>query len=88
LRSRREHFFEPSFDPSARWAVPASQELIASLQSNYTHPGSYPIEARGITYSMGFFSAKNLGAGQFYLMTIKDKAGNALASGEFKFSGN
>lgn len=27
---------------------------------------------------MGFFSAKNLGAGQFYLMTIKDKARYAL----------
>ena len=78
LSSLYEHVFEPSFDPSARWALPASQELLAGLQSNYTQPGSYPIEARGILYSMGYFSAKHLGAGQFYLMTIKDKAGNAL----------
>ena len=27
---------------------------------------------------MAFFSAKHLGAGQFYLMTIKDKDGNPL----------
>ena len=39
-------------------------------------PNSYPVDARGVTYSMGFFSAKHLGAGQFYLMTVKDKSGN------------
>ena len=31
-----------------------------------------------VTYAMGFFSPKHLGAGQFYLMTIKDKAGQRL----------
>ena len=31
-----------------------------------------------MTYSVAFFSAKHLGAGQFYLMCTKDKAGNSL----------
>ena len=33
------------------------------------------------TYSMGYFSAKHLGAGQFYLMAIKDGKGNRLDGG-------
>ena len=31
------------------------------------------MEARGVAYSLAFFSAKHLGAGQYYLMTIRDK---------------
>ena len=38
-------------------------------------PDTYPIDGRGVAYSLAFFSAKHLGAGQFYLMTIKDKGG-------------
>ena len=30
---------------------------------------------------MGFFSAKHLGTGQYYLMTIKDKDGQPLDGG-------
>lgn len=32
-------------------------------------------------YSFGFFSAKHLGHGQFYLLTIADKAGQPLDGG-------
>ena len=31
---------------------------------------------------MGYFSAKNLGTGQFYLMTIMDKAGQSFDGGK------
>jgi hypothetical protein len=41
--------------------------------SNFSRTDSYPVEGRGIAYSMAFFSAKHLGAGQYYLMTIRDK---------------
>ena len=78
LDSRYETVFEPPFDPSARWALPASKELAAGLQTNFAQPDAYPTEARGLAYSYAYFSAKHLGEGQFYLMTIKDKAGNAF----------
>ena len=41
-------------------------------------PRDPPVDARGLMYSIGYFSAKHLGAGQFYLMTIKDKSGKRL----------
>lgn len=39
-------------------------------------------DARGLTYSYGFIGIKHLGAGQFYLMTIKDKDGQSLDGGK------
>jgi hypothetical protein len=78
LDSRYEHVFEPPFDKSARWALPASKELAEGLQTNFAQPDAYPTEARGLAYSYAYFSAKHLGAGQFYLMTIKDKEGNGF----------
>ena len=42
-----------------------------------------PTDSRGLAYSYAYFSAKHLGAGQYYLMTIKDKQ-----SQPFEGSGN
>jgi hypothetical protein len=78
LESRYESVFEPPFDQSAHWALPASKELVAGLQTNFAEPDEYPTDARGIAYSYAYFSAKHLGEGQFYLMTIKDKEGQGL----------
>jgi hypothetical protein len=78
LNARYETVFEPPFDTSARWALPASKELAAGLMSNFADPNSYPTEARGLAYSYAYFSAKHLGEGQYYLMTIKDKDGHDL----------
>ena len=39
------------------------------------------MEGRGVAYSMAYFSAKHMGTGQFYLMTIVDKAGKPLDGG-------
>ena len=57
---------------------PASKELAAGLMTNFADPNSYPTDARGLAYSYAYFSAKHLGEGQYYLMTIKDKDGNGL----------
>ena len=43
--------------------------------SNFAARDAYPVDGRGIVYSMAFFSAKHLGEGRYYLMTIVDKAG-------------
>src|SRR5262249_52486669 len=37
-----------------------------------------PVDGRAIYFSIAYFSAKHLGTGQFYVMTIKDNAGQAL----------
>ncbi|MFY9839701.1 MAG: DUF1214 domain-containing protein [Xanthobacteraceae bacterium] len=73
-------FSAPYFDGS-RWAVPVLPEVVEGLQTNFANPDSYPIDGRGVTYSYGFFSAKHLGTGQFYLMTIKDKDGQPFDGG-------
>ncbi|WP_199775636.1 DUF1254 domain-containing protein [Microbulbifer pacificus] len=75
-----EEFFPP-FDKDARWALPASPEVVEGMSTNFAKPDSYPIDGRGRTYSYAYFSTKQLGAGQYYLMTIKDNAGNDLDGG-------
>ena len=43
--------------------------------TNFSNPDTYAVDGRGISYSMAYFSAKHLGDGQYYLMTIADKDG-------------
>jgi hypothetical protein len=71
--------FEPPFYPDTRWALPAAPDLVKAFSDGFSNPDAYPVDARGVTYSMAFFSAKRLGAGQFYLMTIKDKTGQQFS---------
>lgn len=78
LDTSYEKVFIPPFNPGTQWALPASPDLVKSIESNYTIPNLYPVDARGLAYSYAFFSAKHLGGGQYYLMTIKDKAGSRL----------
>jgi len=76
-----EKFFPP-FAAGARWALPASPEVVAGMSTTFAAADSYPIDGRGRAYSYAYFSAKHLGAGQYYLMTIKDKSGRALDGGQ------
>jgi hypothetical protein len=64
--------------PGGRWTLPADPALMKSVGSFFQTPDSYPVDARGITYTFAFFSAKHLGEGQFYLMAIADRAGKPL----------
>ncbi len=75
LTSEYEKGFTPPFYPGTSWALPISQDLVKSIGSNYTIPDIYPVDSRAVAYSIAFFSAKHLGAGQFYLLNIKDKSG-------------
>jgi hypothetical protein len=81
LDARYEAVFSPPYYEGRRWAVPASPEVIEGMQSCFAKPDSYPVDGRGVTYSFVYFSAKHLGAGQFYLMTIKDRQGRPLDGG-------
>jgi hypothetical protein len=78
LDAKYERIFDTPFDAGARWTLPASPELLEGLQTFFTKPDTYPIDDRGVTYSMAFFSPKHMSTGSYYLMTIRDKAGDAL----------
>jgi hypothetical protein len=70
-----EKVFIPPFNDGTHWALPVTPEFAEGVQTNYANPDSYPVDARGLTYSFVYFSTKHIGAGQYYLMTINDKAG-------------
>jgi hypothetical protein len=76
LDARYEKVFNAMFYDDARWALPASPELVEATTTGFSSPDSYPVDERGVAYSFAFFSAKQLGTAQFYLMTIKDKNGD------------
>lgn len=75
LEMKYEQAFAAPFFEGGHWALPVTPEYLASAPKNYSAPDSYPVDSRGLVFSLAFFTAKNLGAGQFYLMTIKDKEG-------------
>jgi hypothetical protein len=74
------HFATP-FNEGAHWTLPADSDVLEGLQTDFADPNAYPVEGRGVGYSIGFFSAKHLGTGQYYLMTIVDKDGQPLDGG-------
>ena len=73
IDKKYETIFTPPFYEGTNWALPASQNVVKALMSNYETPDIYPVDERAVSYSMAYFSAKHLGTGQFYLMSIKDK---------------
>jgi hypothetical protein len=81
LDLRYEAVFDPPFYPGGHWALPAVPEVIEGMPDFFAAPDAYPTDGRGVTYSMAYFSAKHLGAGQFYLMAIRDRDGGALDGG-------
>jgi hypothetical protein len=72
----------PPFWPGGRWTYPTYPKLIEAVQKNYADPNEYPIDECGVAYSYAFIGIKRLGAGQFYLISIKDKDGHAFDGGK------
>ncbi|WP_232296264.1 DUF1254 domain-containing protein [Terriglobus sp. TAA 43] len=68
----------PPFFSSARWALPAMPDLVRAGSSGYAETDIYPVDARGLTYSLGYIGIKRLGKAQFYLMESKDKNGDTF----------
>ena len=75
LASRYDAGF-PAFYAGTHWTVPSLPEAIDGQSSTYSRPNSYAIDARGIAYTYAYIAIKRLGAGQFYLISIKDKDGD------------
>jgi len=82
LADRYENGYLPApYYDGGHWHVPVSHDVIEGLQSFFSNPDKYTFSDRGVAYTVGFFSAKRMGAGQFYLMAIRDKDGQGLAGG-------
>jgi hypothetical protein len=82
LDARLERLLSPPYFEGTHWALPASSEVVGEVvdgtSTDFAKPDSYPVDGRGITSSTAFIGIKHLEAGQLYLMTLKDKDGNAL----------
>lgn len=61
---------------------PANPEMMEAVKVDFADQDKYPVDARGLTYSYAYIGLKRLGAGQFYLISIKDKDGNGFDGGK------
>ena len=78
LLERRYDDGFPPMVPGSRWFPAAMVEMAKAVSGGYSDPDAYPVDARGVTYTLGFTGIKRLGTAQFYLMSNKDKDGNAF----------
>ena len=49
--------------------------MLSAAAANFAEPNAYPVDGRGLAYTYAYVGIKRLGAGQFYLINIKDKDG-------------
>lgn len=78
IAAKLEAAFVPPYWERAHWATPIEKATIEGMQSAFADPNGYAIDGRAVMYSIGYFSSKRLGAGQFYLLAIHDSAGRQL----------
>ncbi|QOG18949.1 MULTISPECIES: DUF1254 domain-containing protein [Bradyrhizobium] len=67
----------PPFFEGTHWTVPAHPDLLKAAAAEFDEPDAYPVDWRGITYTYAYIGIKRLGAGQFYLINIKDRDGQS-----------
>jgi hypothetical protein len=67
----------PQYNPGIRWTLPAMPDLIKAYGDEYGDPNTYPVDSRGLGYTYAFVGIKKLGSAQFYLISIKDRDGDA-----------
>ncbi|RJG41405.1 DUF1254 domain-containing protein [Mesorhizobium sp. DCY119] len=72
----------PPFFSGTHWTFPTLPELMTAASAGFNDPDTYPVDARGLTYTYGYIGIKRLGAGQFYLINIKDKNGKSYDGGK------
>jgi hypothetical protein len=71
----------PVINEGVRWFPAAMPEMVKAAQSGYADRDSYPIDVRGVTYTLGFTGIKRIGTAQFYLMANKDRDGKDFDGG-------
>jgi hypothetical protein len=77
LDSRYATGLAPFYEAS-RWLMPANPEMMEAVKADFNDPDRYPVDARGVTYTYAFVGIKRLGAGQFYLISMNDRNGDAF----------
>jgi hypothetical protein len=82
LEARYDAGLPPFFTETSRWTYPVPLEMIKAMKSGFSDPDEYPIHGRGLVYSYAYVGLKHLGAGQFYSISIRDKAGNSFHGGK------
>lgn len=81
LSARYDEGF-PVINPGIRWFPAAQPEMVKAASTGYADPNSYAIDARAVTYTLGYTGIKRLGTAQYYLMVNKDKDGDAFDGGK------
>jgi hypothetical protein len=72
----------PPYFEGTHWTFPAPPELIQAAGAGFAEPNSYPTDARGLAYHYAYIGIKRLGAGQFYMISIKDHDGDNYDGGK------
>jgi hypothetical protein len=86
LAARYDNGLTPYYEGS-HWNYPAPPELIKAAQNGFSDPDDYPIDSRGLAYHYAYIGLKRLGVGQFYMISIKDAAGeNFDGSKEYRLT--
>lgn len=82
LAAKYDAGLPPFFSETSRWTAPIFPELAKAASAGFAEPSAYPVDARGLTYTYGYIGIKRLGAGQYYLISIRDKDGEAFDGGK------
>jgi hypothetical protein len=66
----------PVINEGIHWFPAARADVVKAVQDGYADLNQYPVDARGVTYTLGFTGIKRIGTAQFYLLSNKDKSGH------------
>ncbi|MDR7147969.1 DUF1254 domain-containing protein [Rhizobium sp. BE258] len=78
LQAKYDDGFAPFFSETSRWTFPGYADVVTAAQRDFDEADSYPVDHRGVIYTMAYIGIKRLGAGQFYSISIRDKDGRAF----------
>jgi hypothetical protein len=82
LEKKYDAGLPPFFPENSRWTYPAPPDLVEAMSSGFADVNEYPVDSRGLAYSYAYVGIKRLGVGQMYLISIRDRDGNAFDGGK------
>jgi hypothetical protein len=71
----------PAFFEGTQWMAPTLPEVVEGQSTDYPDRDRYAVDGRGLAYSYAYIALKRLGVGQYYLINIRDKDGEAYDGG-------
>jgi len=81
LEQRYDAGFPPFWDKS-HWTLPTLPEAIEGQGTTYADQNKYAVDARAVAYTYAYIAIKRLGAGQFYLISLRDRDGQPYDGGK------